>query len=266
MNTAKQIGGALGLAVLTAAIAGRGGAPGALAGAYGDAFLVMAGLLLAVAVALLALPAGPVDAGLPSQKREWFITRMTDADRKLSTREERRATVMRAATGVFAARGYYGTTTAEVADRAGVSQPYLYRLYPDKESLFVAVVEHCGTRILECLAEGASHVRSGDPEAVLFAMGDEYARMVADRDLVMLFMQAVSAAREPAIGDAMRGLYARAVEYVRSVSGASDEAIQLFFMRGFWCNTVAALETGNVEEPWARTLTHGLLRYPPQAS
>ncbi|GAA4233844.1 hypothetical protein GCM10022254_37250 [Actinomadura meridiana] len=192
---------------------------------------------------------------------------MTDADRKLSTREERRATVMRAATGVFAARGYYGTTTTEVAERADMSQAYLYRLYPDKEALFVAVVEYCGTRILECVAEGASHVRSGDPEAVLFAMGDEYARMVAaDHDLVMVFMQAVSAAGEPAIGAAMRGMYARAVEYVRTASGAPDEAIQMFFMRGFWCNSVIALGAGNVEEPWARTLTHGLLRYPPQAS
>lgn len=57
MNTAKQVGGALGLAVLTAAIAGHGTARSALAGAYGDAFLIMAAMLTVIAAASLALPA-----------------------------------------------------------------------------------------------------------------------------------------------------------------------------------------------------------------
>ncbi|MEU6094449.1 MFS transporter [Streptomyces sp. NPDC047079] len=61
--------------------------------------------------------------------------------RQLSTAEERRETVLRTAIGAFAARGYRGTTTAEVAKAAGISQAYVYRLFPSKESLFTAVVE-----------------------------------------------------------------------------------------------------------------------------
>ncbi|MBB6395624.1 EmrB/QacA subfamily drug resistance transporter [Actinomadura coerulea] len=57
MNTAKQVGGALGLAALTAALAGRATTSPALAEAYGDAFLIMAVMAAAIAAASLTLPA-----------------------------------------------------------------------------------------------------------------------------------------------------------------------------------------------------------------
>ncbi len=57
MNTAKQAGGALGLAVLVAVAAGNGHTPQALAADYGRAFLAIAVILVAVAVVALTLPA-----------------------------------------------------------------------------------------------------------------------------------------------------------------------------------------------------------------
>ncbi|QXJ22343.1 TetR/AcrR family transcriptional regulator [Actinomadura graeca] len=184
--------------------------------------------------------------------------------RRLSTADERRTTVVRTATDAFAARGYYGTTTTEVARHAGISQAYLYRLFPGKEALFVAVVNHCADRILQCLADSAAQVRSGDPEAILFAMGDAYARLIVDRNLPMVLMQAKCAASEPAIGEAIRACYAEAVEYVREVSGASEGQIQMYFLRGFWCDAVTAMAIDQVDAPWARTLARGLAHYPPQ--
>ncbi|NDU74132.1 MFS transporter [Actinomadura sp. DSM 109109] len=62
-NTAKQVGGALGLAVLTTATAGGGATRPALADSYGDAFLIMAFLSAAIAAAALALPPGRGAAG-----------------------------------------------------------------------------------------------------------------------------------------------------------------------------------------------------------
>ncbi len=38
---------------------------------------------------------------------------------------------MAAAIDCFAQKGFYGTTTHEIADWVGISQPYLYRLYPN---------------------------------------------------------------------------------------------------------------------------------------
>ncbi len=57
--------------------------------------------------------------------------------------EERRETVLEAAVVEFAARGLAGTSAEDVARRAGISQPYLFRLFPTKKALFVALVERC---------------------------------------------------------------------------------------------------------------------------
>ncbi|MEU9383753.1 TetR/AcrR family transcriptional regulator, partial [Streptomyces sp. NPDC048279] len=56
--------------------------------------------------------------------------------------DERRRVLTAAAIDCFAQKGFYGTTTHELAASAGVSQPYLYRLYPNKEALFAAAVDH----------------------------------------------------------------------------------------------------------------------------
>jgi AcrR family transcriptional regulator len=52
--------------------------------------------------------------------------------------QERRESVIRAAIAEFAITGYHGTTTAAIARRVGVTQPYLFRLFPDKKAIFHA--------------------------------------------------------------------------------------------------------------------------------
>lgn len=181
--------------------------------------------------------------------------------RQLSTADERRETVLRTAIGTFAARGYYGTTTAEVAKAAGISQAYVYRLFPDKETLFVAVIEHCSIRMREGFAEAAAKATSSAPANVLHALGEAYARLIVDKDLLLVLMQAACASSEPPIREAIRAAYAREVEYVRAVSGASDEEIQTFFARGFLCNALIAMGVDEVDAPWARTLLTGIRHY-----
>lgn len=114
--------------------------------------------------------------------------------RQLSTADERRETVLRTAIGAFAARGYFGTTTTEVAKAAGISQAYVYRLFPNKEVLFTAVVEHCFVRVRAALEVGAAKAESSAPEAVLTSMGDAYARLISDNDLMLVQLHAQAAA------------------------------------------------------------------------
>src|ERR1700728_2779 len=57
--------------------------------------------------------------------------------RRLSA-QERRADLLEAALIEFAEPGSHGTRTADIAARAGVSQPYVYALFPDKRALFLA--------------------------------------------------------------------------------------------------------------------------------
>ncbi|MET8825697.1 TetR/AcrR family transcriptional regulator [Streptomyces sp. NPDC004610] len=186
----------------------------------------------------------------------------TTEQRRLSTAEERRETVLRTAIGAFAARGYFGTTTSEVAKAAGISQAYVYRLFPNKEALFTAVVEHCFVRVRAAFEEGAARATSGAPEAVLDSMGDSYARLISDKDLLMVQLHAQAAAvSEPAVREAVRAGYARAVEYVRGASGGSAEQVQRFFATGMLCHLIVAIGADEMDGPWIRTLAAGITHY-----
>ncbi|CAL9562916.1 hypothetical protein SUDANB95_04633 [Actinosynnema sp. ALI-1.44] len=188
---------------------------------------------------------------------------MPAAERRLSTADERRETVLRTALATFGTKGYYGTTTGEVAKAAGISQAYVYRLFPDKQALFLAVVERCFTRIRESLADGVARASSTTPDAVLFAMADAYAKLIAGENALLLVqMHAQCAAiSEPAVREVVQRGYARTVEYVRGVSGADEDQVQLFFARGMLCHLVVAVDAAHVDAPWAQTLSIGLRHY-----
>lgn len=161
---------------------------------------------------------------------------------------------MRTAIKAFAERGYYGTSTMDVAKAAGISQGYLYRLFKDKETLFAALVDYCSDRLRESVAAAAATARSTDPEAVLRALTASYDEVIADRDVLMILMHAQGCAGEPVIGEAVRSCYARQVEYIRAVSGASDEQIRRYFADALLSNVVVAIDAAAVDAPWARTL------------
>jgi AcrR family transcriptional regulator len=57
--------------------------------------------------------------------------------------EERRQAIVDAVRGVFADKGFDGTTTRELAKTAGVSEALLYKHFPSKESLYAAMLDAC---------------------------------------------------------------------------------------------------------------------------
>ncbi|NSC19982.1 TetR/AcrR family transcriptional regulator [Streptomyces albus subsp. chlorinus] len=183
----------------------------------------------------------------------------TERPRRLSTAEERRRTVLATALGAFAARGYWGTTTTEVAKAAGISQAYVYRLFPNKEVLFVAVVEHCFVQVRASLEQGVADASGSSPDVVLAAMGDAYSRLISDNDLMLIQLHAQAAAvSEPAVREAVRQGYARLVEYVRGASGGSDQQVQDFFARGMLCHLIVSAGADSLDAPWTRTLSAGI--------
>ena len=103
---------------------------------------------------------------------------------KLSTAEDRREAVSHAAASVFAQRGIHGTPTAAVAKEAGISQAYLFRLFPTKTDLAIALVDRSHERILRTFAEAATRAKAADVD-VLEAMGDAYVEL-QDRQLLLL--------------------------------------------------------------------------------
>ncbi|OBZ08403.1 transcriptional regulator [Bacillus sp. FJAT-27264] len=61
----------------------------------------------------------------------------------------RREQILEAAVVVFAEHGYYRATTAQVAEKVGISQPYVFKVFKNKEELFVAALERSFERIVQ---------------------------------------------------------------------------------------------------------------------
>lgn len=79
----------------------------------------------------------------------------TDAPVRLPA-AQRRAAIVRAALQVFGAGSYAGSTTAEIARAAGVSEPIIYRHFPSKRDLWCACVEQAWADVREKLERDAS--------------------------------------------------------------------------------------------------------------
>ncbi len=177
-----------------------------------------------------------------------------------STATDRRPLVIGKAVECFAARGWAGTTYADVAAAAGISPAYVVKLFPTKEQLFVAALNNCFHRIEQTLLEVAS-TASGEPEAVLDRMGDAYAHLIADRPVLMMQVHAQSAAAIPAIGEALgRGLE-HLTMLVSTSTGADDAAVQRFMAYGQLCHLIVTTRIDQLETPWARLLTNGMHHY-----
>ncbi|MBV2363082.1 TetR/AcrR family transcriptional regulator [Streptomonospora nanhaiensis] len=179
-----------------------------------------------------------------------------------STAEARRAAVIERAVAVFARNGYHATPVADVAAAAGISQAYVFRLFDGKLGLFTAALEHCYARIADALRKGADKAGGGSPAEVLEAMGDAYADLIADRDLLMMQVHAQSVADIPEVLAAMRRGYAAVVSLTYTLSGANRDQVQHFMAMGQLCHLIAALDLDSVDATWARTLTKGMRHVP----
>jgi AcrR family transcriptional regulator len=165
---------------------------------------------------------------------------------------ERKDDVLEAAIVEFAERGLEGTSTEDIARRAGISQPYLFRLFGTKKELFKAAVSRCMLETLELFQRAAEGKRG---EEALHAIGEAYqAMLVTDRTKLRTQMQAYAAADDPEIRAVIRAGYGDLVAYVQRVSEADGPTIWHFFATGMLLNVLAAMHVDDHPEPWMTEL------------
>ncbi len=63
-------------------------------------------------------------------------------------KEERKVQLLDSAAALFGSRGFQGTTTADLAQAAGVTEPIIYRHFRNKKDLFIAVIDRAGAQTL----------------------------------------------------------------------------------------------------------------------
>ena len=158
---------------------------------------------------------------------------------------ERRELILRAATEVFGERGYVGATTDAVAKAAGVSQPYVVRMFGTKEALFLAVLNRALDRLLgnfrTALEGEAPTLPTGEPLTVRTRLGVAYADMLADRGLLLSLMHAFVLGAEPKIGERARQGFLDVYRFLRDEARMSADEANEFLSVGMLLNTMVGL-------------------------
>jgi AcrR family transcriptional regulator len=161
--------------------------------------------------------------------------------------EVRREEILAVAVQHFAEGGYHGTSTEAIAKEAGISQPYLFRLFHTKRELFLACNDRACGKVLDAFRRAAAAAPEGEK---LHAMGRAYVEgLLPDRHSILMMMQGYAAAADPEIRAHVREGYGEIVASVTELADAEPDEVWRFFATGMLLNIVAALELEDTDHP-----------------
>jgi AcrR family transcriptional regulator len=169
--------------------------------------------------------------------------------------EERREEIVAVAIEHFGRTGYHGTSTEAIARAAGISQPYLFRLFGTKKDLFLA----CEDRhhdFLEAVFRRAAE--AAPPGERLQSMGKAYVeQLLPDRHALRFQMQSYAACADSDIRAYVRRRYGELVRVVADLGDVTVSEVWSFFATGMLLNVVATLELETIadSDDWARAWT-----------
>lgn len=117
-------------------------------------------------------------------------------------RQDRKEQILAKAVDVFAELGYYKATTARVAKEAGVTQPYVFHFFSNKEELFIAVIDRAIGRI----ADAFSRVEA-PADQLMETMGQVFDDVMSSYRAETLLVMQAHTIPEPAIREHVRGFF-----------------------------------------------------------
>lgn len=126
-----------------------------------------------------------------------------------------RRRLVAAAEVVFGEKGFEAASISDITRQAGVALGTFYVYFPDKQALFVEVVDGLGERLREALAEGIAAAGTGDRLAVERAGFDAFFRFVSRHRLLYRVVRQAEFIDQECFRRYYRGFaepYARALE------------------------------------------------------
>jgi len=161
-----------------------------------------------------------------------------ETTRRMSS-EERREQIIEAAMAVFGARGYEGTTTDDVARTAGVSQPYVVRLFRSKENLFLAAMQSALDQLMRAFRVALADEASDRP--VSKRIGEAYVELLNSRGLHQTLSHAWLLGGHPVIGPAARRGFAQVWQFFREEAGLDADEARAFLAEGMLINVMIGM-------------------------
>jgi len=163
--------------------------------------------------------------------------------------EDRRELILDAATAVFGERGYFGATTDVVAKAAGVSQPYVVRMFGTKEALFLEVLHRALDKLMATFAwaiADTSPLPDGLVDTRALRIGRAYADLLIDRGLLLSLMHAFVLGADPVIGPVARDGFIRVYTFLREEAEMSAQEADIFLAHGMMMNTMVGLRMADL--------------------
>jgi AcrR family transcriptional regulator len=170
------------------------------------------------------------------------------------TAEERREAVLAAATREFAEKGLHGASTDAIARAAGISQPYLFRLFGTKKELYLATAREV-TETLYSVFERASRGKTGREAAM--AMGEAYNEILSDPYRLQMQLKCWSSSDDPDVREIARSMWRDLVDLVEQRTGGTQAEVAGFFSKGVLLAILQGMGTFEQPEPWAERLVEG---------
>jgi AcrR family transcriptional regulator len=118
--------------------------------------------------------------------------------------KDRRRQLLEVAADLFSRRGYRGTTTAELARAAGITEPILYRHFRNKLALFTTLIEEVSSEVIAAWEAALEDV--AEPQARLrVLLAGNPATHARSRQVYRVIFQAMTEIeRDAAIRSALR--------------------------------------------------------------
>lgn len=180
---------------------------------------------------------------------------------------ERRELILEAATQVFADRGYAGATTDQIARAAGISQPYVVRMFGTKETLFLEALDRALGKVFSAFRMVIEDYKNGKYDEQVAEMATEepsfsgdkpiagglgrfigmaYADLIKDRGILMMLMQSFVAGHEPIIGPSARQGFLKLFTILQDEAGLTAPEARDFLAHGMLMNTLISLRIPEV--------------------
>ena len=182
---------------------------------------------------------------------------VTPPERQRRTAGERRKEVLEAAIIEFATLGLHGASTETIAARAGISQPYVLRLFGTKKALFLAAVAQVTDRIMDGWRTSLVDMEDASPLDKILVLGTQYTTLTRDEHALRLVLQSFSSAEDPEVRQAAQYCLRSMVAWVQEATGAPLPMIQQFFAYGMMLTVAASIRAASAapDELWARLYT-----------
>ncbi|WJH30282.1 TetR/AcrR family transcriptional regulator [Paenibacillus sp. CC-CFT742] len=162
----------------------------------------------------------------------------------------RRNDIISAAIDVFAEIGYYRATTAQVAERAQISQPYIFRFFKTKEALLLSALEVSWTRVIDSFRQVVETAASDQLERELI---EAYEKILESHQSEILLQMQAQTIQEDVIRQAMQKGFSEVRTMVLNAFSQAGiaEAKQrtlIFLAIGMLCNVSIALDMPELKE------------------